>query len=77
MPNQYTERQALNQHGIGINAQSDDSLTDTARANGVVSVCLGCGTIVCVAPGTDERTRARMARTFDFSCCDDSDDILY
>ena len=77
MPNQYTERQALAHHGIGHNATTDDALTDSARAAGVVSVCLGCGTIVCEPTGTSEAARARFARAYDFSCCDDSDDILY
>ena len=76
MANTYTESQALNHHGIGVGL-TGDALTDAARQAGIVSACLGCGTVVAVPTGTSEAARARFAKAFDFSCCADSDDIEY
>lgn len=86
--NTYTEAEALNHHGIGVGLDGD-ALTDAARQAGIISACLGCGTVVgmadpivvCGAEVTDpvrrEITRKAYAAHYDFSCCPDSDDILY
>ena len=77
--NTFTMHEALNHHGIGTPDMSEDTLTDTARQAGVVSVCLGCGSIVGMGSDWEgeEETRKAYAERYDFSCCADSDDILF
>lgn len=75
--NQYTEAAALSHHfpTSALSALTGDTLTDAARDLNVVSVCLGCGTVV-VAPDAVSAVHFR-ASDFDFSCCPDSDDVRY
>lgn len=75
--NRYTMAQVLNHHGIGNARMSEDTLTDAARAAGIVHACLGCGTVVAVPTGTSEAARQRFAQAYDFSCCNNSDDIVF
>lgn len=66
--NRYDERTAVADFG--------DTL-DEVRANGLLSVCLGCGTTTC-AP--DEASRLIYREVIDWDavdCCPDADRINY
>lgn len=88
--NTYTETEALTQH---LPRGDYTPTADHARACGVVSICLGCGTAVAVytkdeQPYPDEHVSFEAYRAayrdqllsenpFYFDCCPDADTVLY
>jgi hypothetical protein len=78
-----TEASILAHHGIASLSMTDDQRTDAARAAGLVSLCLGCGTVQGINPADlaghpDAETARRATRDHvDTDCCPDADTIVY
>ncbi len=79
----HTEASLLAYHGIAPLTMTDDQRTDAARAAGVLSLCLGCGTVQAINPADlgphpDTETARRATRDHtDLDCCLDADSIVY
>jgi hypothetical protein len=77
-----TERSVLAHHGIA--APAHRSIVDTARDHGVLTACLGCGTVVVAPEGfsTEDYYQAQpWARetiaSGAWDCCPDAETITY
>lgn len=69
----------LAHHGFDVVGKSDDTLTDDARAAGLIYACTGCGTVggILASDGEAARVRTRDNLDLDALCCEDANQIIF
>lgn len=75
-----TIENVLGHHYPALVGKTGDTLTDDARALGVIWACLGCGSVGGTDPAHGEAARVRTRDHINFDvweCCPDADTIVF
>lgn len=73
----FTVENVLHSHGI---KGTGDTLTDNARADGIIRACLQCGSVVGIPAGLPESHRVATRDSIaweDAPCCEDGDEVMF
>jgi hypothetical protein len=80
MASNYALAEVLLHHGVITDATPEASVTDEARAAGLIHACLGCGSVAAINPADGEAARVRTRDHIDwdaYDCCPDADSVLF